>query len=711
MKEEYFWSIVIEQDLVQAGIWTIRDEKVAIISTSGALKWETDEDLVEKADSCLSEAVNNFPEDAKEPSKAVFGVPASWVEEGKIKKPHLDKIRLVSQKLSLSPTGFVVLPEAIAHSVKVKEGSPLSGVVLGVGVGSLDLTVFRLGNIVGTVNVGRSTSVVEDIVEGLSRFASGQNMPTRWLLYDGTEVDLEDVKQELLSADWKDTGSIKFLHTPQIEVVSVDEKAEAISIAGASEMGEIKGVEGFETKSEPAESNISETSDLKPEDLGFVIDQDISDNKPPEYASSEITEESQLEAPSQSSKLAPIWGFIKKMKFKPNLPKMKHNQGQSPMIGSKKNKLKYALFVAPVVIVVAFIAAWLYLPKAEITIFISPKNLQESETVILDAGVSFPDIDNLTFPARSIEAEVSSEKSVNTTGTKTVGERARGSITIRNGTAAEEEFDAGARVTSSGGLEYTLDEGVTVPEAESPTTPGTVTVNATASEFGEDYNLAADESLSVENYPKSEIDAVVSEQFSGGSSEEIQAVASSDRERLQDELTSELELKAVSELESQAFGARFVRDAVRFEVIDESFSGAVGDEATSVSLTMTMKATGILLPEEQIKELSELILKDQVPEGFTLRSEQVKAEFDLVDEIGDNAWEFDVSLSANLLPSVDIDTIKAEISGKQPEAVRDYLSRIPGFVRSTVTVWPKFPAFFGNIPRMVKNISVEVASE
>jgi len=53
---EYLWSIVIEQDLVQAAIWTVRDGNVFVISTSKPAAWGTDEDLLQKTDEALSEA-------------------------------------------------------------------------------------------------------------------------------------------------------------------------------------------------------------------------------------------------------------------------------------------------------------------------------------------------------------------------------------------------------------------------------------------------------------------------------------------------------------------------------------------------------------------------------------------------------------------------------------------------------------------------------
>src|SRR3972149_8871191 len=133
MEKEYYWSIIIEEGFLQAAIWTIEEGVVEVISASSVFAWENEESLIEVSDKALSVAVDNFPEDAKEPSKTVFGVPPSWVMDGQIKKEVLDKIRQICAKLSLSPSGFVVLPESVAHWIKIEEGSPLTGVVVGVG--------------------------------------------------------------------------------------------------------------------------------------------------------------------------------------------------------------------------------------------------------------------------------------------------------------------------------------------------------------------------------------------------------------------------------------------------------------------------------------------------------------------------------------------------------------------------------------------------
>src|SRR3990172_202806 len=114
-KQEHYWSLVIEHGWVQSALWTIEDGSAKVESISTPTHWEAEEDLINAADTCLAMAVQGFGAVGEEPEKTVFGVPPSWVQDGQIKEEHLNKIKKVCSKLSLKPSGFVVLPEAIAH--------------------------------------------------------------------------------------------------------------------------------------------------------------------------------------------------------------------------------------------------------------------------------------------------------------------------------------------------------------------------------------------------------------------------------------------------------------------------------------------------------------------------------------------------------------------------------------------------------------------
>ncbi len=176
--KEYYWALVIEPGWVQAGVWCIDEDQTQVITISPPTPWELEEELIAASDTALSAAIQDFPEDLKEPSKTVFGVNSSWVSKGQIKKEHLEKIKRICAKLSLEPVGFVVLPEAIAHLMRSEEGSPLNAVVFGVAKDSIEIAVFALGKLAGNAEVARSISVVDDAVEGLSRFVKTEPFPS-----------------------------------------------------------------------------------------------------------------------------------------------------------------------------------------------------------------------------------------------------------------------------------------------------------------------------------------------------------------------------------------------------------------------------------------------------------------------------------------------------------------------------------------------------
>ena len=92
---EIYWALVIEPGLVQSAVWQIQDGKAQVLATSPVSAWETDEELVDASDTSLSAAIQNLPEDIKEPTNTVFGVPSFWVSEGQIKAEYLTKIKKI----------------------------------------------------------------------------------------------------------------------------------------------------------------------------------------------------------------------------------------------------------------------------------------------------------------------------------------------------------------------------------------------------------------------------------------------------------------------------------------------------------------------------------------------------------------------------------------------------------------------------------------
>ncbi len=96
--------------------------------------------------------------------------------------------------------------------------------------------------------------------------------------------------------------------------------------------------------------------------------------------------------------------------------------------------------------------------------------------------------------------------------------------------------------------------------------------------------------------------------------------------------------------------------------------------------------------------------------GYVLRDEQLEFELGLKEE-EDGVFRFSGSVSANLLPEIKTEEIAQKIAGKYPPLAENFLISIPGFSRAEIRLSPRFPGRLGTLPRVIKNITIEIAAE
>lgn len=676
LKENY-WALLIEPEWISSAIWQITDGKVEIISTSPATRWdqsgdEAESNLIEPIDASLSLCTQNLPEDAPDPTKTVFGLPNSWIENGNIKPEYLEKLKDICKDLSLVPSGFVVLSEAISHFIKQSEEAPLSGIVVGISNDVLDLSIFNLGKLAGTTSVLRSVSIEEDMVEGLSRLERDlENFPSRIILFNQKEQELEEIKNNLDNADWNRLGNSKFIHTPRIEILDPNKKILAIALAGGSELGEIKGV----VEEMPLEEvvNIRESNDITAEDLGFVTGSVRVLPKLPEL-------------PKINNVVARFSNF-KKPNFK--LPKFNFSLGTKPLVMG-------GVFILTILIV-GFILWW-FLPKATVNIYVSPKKLEEN--ISLEVGND--------IKGEEINVSLNGEKTKATTGTKTVGDKAKGQVKIQNGTGETINLKSGTIISSSSDLKFVTTKSASISAALSTTEPGLATVDVEASSIGSEFNLSKDEKFKVSNYPKADVEAISIDVFTGGSSRQISAVSEEDKKKLTKELKDELMSEAKQKLADKISEDMLIVEAsFKEETEKEDYSNKVGDEATNLKLSLTLKITSTIVSKKDLSDISKRSLDNKIPTGFVLRDDQITYGFITSDEKD----KFDVRISANLLPQIDPIMVAKQITGKYPHLAETFLSSIPGFVNAEIRLKPNLTGKLGTLPHLSKNITILISAE
>ncbi|MCX7928651.1 MAG: baseplate J/gp47 family protein [Patescibacteria group bacterium] len=753
--EEYFWALLIEPNFVQVGAWRVVEGIVQVTHISPAIAWESFQDLVDATDSALSSVVSELPSNAKDPAKTVFGVTNSWLADGAIKPNYLSEIKSLCEQLGLKPIGFVVLPEAIALYLKYQEHSSVSAVFIGCYKKFVEISVFKLGNLVGVTSVLKSVSLVEDVIEGLVRFSISDGIPNRFVLYGGKESELEDLRQDLLAFNWKEFVNLRFTHQPKVEVFTCDEKVRAVSLGGGVEIAHAKGLSlsglantdnsfsskvdeivfkedanflqnqnqedlppkyfGFETKSfdnsffEEMHKNLTnlgnnlsgEVNDF--ENLGVIEhyqDEKVAVSQNDQSSVQKFQNQEHMHDNSKDQKIIKSFTL-----FKPYFLTSFFNR----LISIVKIKFVAAFFVFLLVFLGFFIFWWNY-PTAEVVIYVSPRKLEEKFQLKVVENAKEEDINSGILYGNIIKTNVSGRKTKETSGTKIIGEKAKGEVTLYR-VGSQIVLKAGTILAGPGGLKFTLDDDVVVASG-SASSPSESKVSVTAMQIGADYNLAAGASFLVSNYSVSDIEGKNQNAFSGGTSREVAAVTVNDHKELTNSLKEELVLIAKSEFEELlSLDEVLINDS--FEVItnESRFSHNVGAEANSVELFLDVTVKALTLDKSKILDFVESIVNSKIPEGFVLRQDQIDFYFSLIKK-DDNFYFFDIFVSVNLLPQVNPDLISQKIRGKYPEIAEEILqNEVPGYVRAEIKLKPKLPVKLGTLPQVVKNIDVQIASE
>jgi hypothetical protein len=101
--------------------------------------------------------------------------------------------------------------------------------------------------------------------------------------------------------------------------------------------------------------------------------------------------------------------------------------------------------VSPGALRLGLLVFWLvwFLPKATITIMVLPKTLDQDVEITLSTTDSSINFSDKIVPAEVESVSESGQKMVETTGKKTVGDPAKGTVTIYNKTTSPKTFSKG----------------------------------------------------------------------------------------------------------------------------------------------------------------------------------------------------------------------------------------------------------------------------
>jgi hypothetical protein len=154
----------------------------------------------------------------------------------------------------------------------------------------------------------------------------------------------------------------------------------------------------------------------------------------------------------------------------------------------------------------------------------------------------------------------------------------------------------------------------------------------------------------------------------------------------------------------------FVNSLAATNITNQTFDHKVGDQADSLKLSLSLTAVGVAADKSKLLQYAQSILNGKSPPGYSLPGDQVDYKFTFVNQQNGN-YVYSVVIGANFLPQIDNNLIISNISGRTSTVAKKYLTSIPGFDHANVIISPRLPGPFGTLPRIGKNITIEVAPE
>ncbi len=766
---EVFLSLLLYPDAVEAAIWELSAHGKP--NVLGAVTQDIVHDSWQERRAAADKCITTLEDIAQTTNlqKVILGFPAPYLtKDGDIIKDIRPSVKKLTHELGLVPIGFVSVYQAIIHKYKKQEGVPPSLILLGFTAGSISVSLYRVGNFAGQITIPKEGSIAEHLEDAFAQFSSSTVLPSRILLYGTKPAILEQAKRELLKHHW--TARSNFIHFPKVEVLQGDGAAIAVSYAGAGELTntiddqdvveetvpEEEGVidlpqeemlveeesvrvddaeeveeqvEAEMEQEELIEDELAEEESRESDEDSEIIEEGASENAEDieEHANvipvdpqtlgfqsgeEEMEEESEPKTSRHGRKmklqLPALFGNLKKKFFK-GKSSAKHHQTEDDVPESQKRPLGFALLIIPLIIllVAGYYVIDTFLPKAKVTITTIPKSISASETINVDT--SSTSISGNTIPGKKKEQSATGEKSVPATGKKTIGDGAKGKITILNKSTVPKTFKRGT-IVSTGGIDFTLDSDISIASA-SETFQGITyskeDVAVSAKQIGTKGNISAGHDFSINGVSSTVASGRNDQAFTGGTSKDVTVVARADQEEIIKELTTELTAQAKQGFESTG-EELLIPETIKTSVTEKVFSAEIGQEAKDVNGKVTITITGTGYSTSDITSLLKDKVKSQVSSGYMLSSDIPKVETGTPTVQKNGTISLSATITATSIPDLNLPTLANQIAGKSSAEAKQSITALPGIGNVEFSISSMFHK--DRLPKRLQNITLLVSN-
>jgi hypothetical protein len=363
---------------------------------------------------------------------------------------------------------------------------------------------------------------------------------------------------------------------------------------------------------------------------------------------------------------------------------------------------KLILAIVGLVLLIGFIVwALVFAPRA--TIVVSAKTSDSPVNAKVDIGDSLTtDFDKSTIKATKVVK--SEKKSIDfaATGSKNVGEKARGTVEFSTNNISNlgTTIPAGTSLTAASGVAFLTDESVTITINNYQSAITTVT----AAQQGAKYNAA---SGSVQGAPNG-IAAQLVDPTSGGTDKVVKVVTESDVQKAKETLVDGESASAESELKDQLKAAKVISGSYRVDYGAVTSSPDVGAETESGNATLSATVTYALfgLSDAELSKFLDAYLKEVMNDNKNQRVYQNGSDEAKFQDVNATAQGAQLTLvaTAKVGPGLQDDEIKKLSLGQKTGEIQESFQPVQGIEEVTVQY---FPFWVNTVPNDADKVSVQ----
>lgn len=387
---------------------------------------------------------------------------------------------------------------------------------------------------------------------------------------------------------------------------------------------------------------------------------------------------------------------------------------------SKHIRKAFFIFGIILIVVVLGAAAYLFLPKAIVSI--TTKTNQKSQEIEVkgDVNAQAVDYENKIIPAKSILETVEVTKEIASSGSKSVSnKKARGTLTIYNEfSSANQPLVATTRFEAENGKIFRITKGITVPGTSSvngEVKPGVIEAEVEADEAGDAYNVGPGK-FSIPGFKGSGNDkytkiyaksnSAMSGGGSGNSGNDSKSVSESDINNAKTQLQAELKLAIKEKIKNSAGADTIVLDdAISMEEATYSLSNSAGEVVDKFQIKGQTKGAALVFNENDLKSIVSKMIAESGNGKVSMDGASITLSYGKAD-VDSKAGTMLIKANgkSSIGSEVDLENLKKGILGKTNDELETYLGTYSSIEKADVTYWPPF--LNSKIPIYEKRVDV-----